>query len=67
MYIVNILFKYIAIDPKWLLELAPKFYRRGDGKTISEEKKKERIKPVFAKGAHDENFWRISRRKGMYM
>ena len=41
MYIVNILFKYIAIDPKWLLELAPKFYRRGDGKTISEEKKKD--------------------------
>ena len=49
------------------MELAPKFYKRGDGKTISEEKKRERINPVFAKGHDDEKFWRISRRHGMYV
>lgn len=57
----------LAIDPKWLIELAPKFYKRSDGKTISKEKKREKINPIFAKGADDDRFWRLSRRKGMYV
>ncbi|EGW31161.1 uncharacterized protein SPAPADRAFT_68356 [Spathaspora passalidarum NRRL Y-27907] len=45
-----------VIEPKWLYELAPKFFRQGEG----ENKKQEKIVPLF-KGNKDE--WRLSTQK----
>jgi ATP-dependent RNA helicase DHX8/PRP22 len=53
----------LAIDPKWLVELAPNFFRKCDENQISRRKKRERLEPLFDK-FHAPNEWRLSRRKG---
>ena len=53
----------IAVDPKWLVEVAPRFYKRADPNTISQQKKSERIVPLFDKYAENPNDWRISRQR----
>ena len=53
----------VAIDPKWLIELAPKFYKQASGKTLSKEKKQEKLKPVFFIPSRDDT-WRMSKKKG---
>ena len=53
----------VAIDPKWLIELAPKFYKQSSGKTLSKEKKQEKLKPVFFIPSRDDT-WRMSKKKG---
>lgn len=54
----------IAIDPKWLVELAPKFFTRADptnGK-LSKSKAKEKIEPLFDR-FNPKDSWRLSKRK----
>ncbi|VDL60323.1 unnamed protein product [Hymenolepis diminuta] len=49
-----------TIDPKWLVEYAPKFFKFGDPTKLSKAKKSMRIEPLFNK--HEEkDSWRISR------
>jgi ATP-dependent RNA helicase DHX8/PRP22 len=49
------------IEPKWLLEYAPEFYRQSDPNKISAAKRAQTIEPLFDKNK-DPNEWRISRR-----
>jgi len=51
-----------AIDPKWLVEFAPAFFRVGDATKLSTFKKNQRIDPLHNK-YEDANAWRISRVK----
>ncbi len=51
-----------AIEPAWLLELAPKFYKQHDPQKLSAAKRRERIQPLFDK-YRDPNEWRLSKRK----
>lgn len=53
----------MAIDPKWLVELAPRFFRGADPTKLSRRKKYERIEPLYDR-YNDPNAWRLSRRKG---
>jgi len=53
----------LAIEPKWLTELAPKFYRSADPTRLSKRKRKEKIEPLYDR-YHPPNEWRLSRRKG---
>lgn len=53
----------MAIEPKWLTEMAPRFYQFTDPKKISKIKQKERIEPLYDK-YHPANEWRLSRRMG---
>ena len=53
-----------AIDPKWLTELAPRFYTKADPTKLSRRKQKEKIEPLFDRYAEDQNAWRLSKRKG---
>ncbi|VDO05566.1 unnamed protein product [Rodentolepis nana] len=49
-----------TIDPKWLVEYAPKFFKFGDTTKLSKAKKSMRIEPLYNK--HEEkDSWRISR------
>lgn len=48
------------IDPKWLVEVAPNFYRVAD--SLSKRKQKERIEPLFNK-FEEKDSWRLSKVK----
>jgi len=49
-----------AIDPKWLVEFAPKFFRMGDPTKLSKQKKQMRLEPLYNR-YEEPNSWRISR------
>ncbi|GMT11324.1 hypothetical protein PFISCL1PPCAC_2621, partial [Pristionchus fissidentatus] len=51
-----------AIDPKWLVEYAPSFFKMGDSTKLSNFKKNQKIDPLFDK-YNDANAWRITRVK----
>ena len=36
-----------ALDPKWLVEFAPAFFKFGDPTKLSKRKKQERIEPLY--------------------
>ncbi|XP_039268020.2 ATP-dependent RNA helicase DHX8-like [Styela clava] len=48
------------IDPKWLVEFAPKFFRMGDPTRLSKQKKQLRLEPLYNR-YEEPNSWRISR------
>lgn len=52
-----------AIDPKWLVELAPNFFKRSDPTKLSKAKKAEKIEPLFDR-FNPKDAWRLSKRKG---
>jgi ATP-dependent RNA helicase DHX8/PRP22 len=53
----------MAIDPKWLVELAPQFYKRSDPNRLSNAKRKEKIEPLFDR-FRPKDMWRLSKRRG---
>jgi len=53
----------MAIDPKWLTELAPRFFRKADPRQLSKRKRMERIEPLYDR-FNDPNAWRLSKRRG---
>ena len=36
-----------AIDPRWLVEFAPGFFRFGDPTRLSKRKKQEKVEPLY--------------------
>ena len=50
----------IAIDPKWLVEFAPAFFKFTDQTKLSKFKKNQRLEPLCNK-YEEANSWRISR------
>jgi ATP-dependent RNA helicase DHX8/PRP22 len=53
----------IAIDPRWLIELAPAFYRRASPAEITERKRNERIAPLSDHLRRHERDWRITEQR----
>lgn len=51
-----------AIDPKWLTEAAPTFFRVADANKISKRKRQEKIEPLFNR-YEKPNQWRLSKVK----
>lgn len=49
-----------VVDPKWLVEVAPTFFKVADANKISKRKRNERIEPLYNK-FEKPNEWRISR------
>lgn len=49
-----------TIDPKWLVEFAPSFFKQGDPTKLSKYKKNQRLEPLYNK-YEEPNAWRISR------
>ena len=52
-----------AIEPKWLSEVAPTFFRVADQNRISKRKQAEKIEPLFDRFAQDKDSWRLSKVK----
>lgn len=53
----------MAIDPKWLPDIAPRFFKRADPHKASRHKRSMKIEPLHDKH-NDANSWRLSRRRG---
>ncbi|KAI3447144.1 hypothetical protein Pfo_003809 [Paulownia fortunei] len=51
-----------VIDPKWLVELAPRFFKVADPTKMSRRKRQERIEPLYDR-YHEPNSWRLSKRR----
>ena len=49
-----------TVDPKWLVEFAPAFFKFSDPTKLSKFKQTQRIEPLFNK-FEEPNSWRISR------
>jgi ATP-dependent RNA helicase DHX8/PRP22 len=55
----------MLIEPKWLVELAPNFFRRGDPNKPSSKRYQEKLQPLYDyRMAADPVAWRLSKRKG---
>jgi len=50
----------LVIEPQWLIDLAPNFFKKTDVSKISRIKQSEKIEPLFKHGEQDGS-WRISR------
>ncbi len=50
------------MDPKWLVELAPRFFKVADPTKLSKRKRQERIEPLYDR-YHEPNSWRLSKRR----
>ncbi|KAF2615212.1 hypothetical protein F2Q70_00013536 [Brassica cretica] len=51
-----------VIDPKWLVELAPRFFKVAYPTHMSKRKRQERIEPLYDR-YHEPNSWRLSKRR----
>ncbi|KAL4563815.1 hypothetical protein LXL04_027861 [Taraxacum kok-saghyz] len=47
-----------VVDPKWLVELAPRFFKVSDPTKMSKRKRQERIEPLYDR-YHEPNSWRL--------
>jgi ATP-dependent RNA helicase DHX8/PRP22 len=50
------------VDPKWLVELAPSFFKVADPTQMSRRKRNETLEPLYNR-YEEPNSWRISRAK----
>ena len=53
----------IAIEPRWLPELAPNYFTIVDPNRMSKLKRQEKLESLFNRNAADQNAWRLSKRK----
>lgn len=49
-----------AIDPRWLVELAPSFFRASNPAQLTDKKKRQKIVPLYDRFSKDQNAWRLS-------
>ncbi len=49
-----------AIEPKWLVEFAPAFFKASDPTKLSKRKRQEKIEPLYNR-FEEADSWRISR------
>lgn len=53
-----------TIDPRWLVDVAPRYFKYSNPNYLSKRKKNEKIEPLYNK-YEDPNAWRLSKRRGM--
>ena len=46
-----------AVDPKWLVEFAPAFFKFSDPTKLSRRKRQERIEPLYNRCVHVTCMW----------
>jgi len=51
-----------VIEPKWLVEFAPQFFKVADANKISKQKKQEKIEPLYNKYEKPDE-WRLKVRR----
>lgn len=53
----------MTIEPKWLVELAPQFYKSADPNKRTRQKRMQNIEPLYD-SFNPPNSWRLTKRKG---
>jgi ATP-dependent RNA helicase DHX8/PRP22 len=53
-----------AIEPKWLVEVAGRFFKNVNPNVMSKRKRNEKLEPLHNK-YEDPNAWRLSKRRGL--
>lgn len=53
----------MTVEPKWLVELAPAFFKKGDATKLSKRKRNEKIEPLYDRH-NPPDAWRLSKRRG---
>ena len=53
----------MAIDSKWLVELAPRRFQQADPNQISKQKRREKLEPLYDR-FNEPGAWRLSKRRG---
>lgn len=53
----------MTVDPKWLVELAPKFFKTADPTRMTKAKRMMKIEPLYDR-FNPPNSWRLSKRRG---
>lgn len=53
----------VAVDPKWLVELAPAFYRKASPTEITRRKRSEHLAPLEDRYREHERDWRITEQR----
>ncbi len=53
----------MAIEPKWLVELAPQFYQQADPHKMTKQKRMLKLEPLYDR-FNPPDSWRLSRRRG---
>ena len=53
----------MVIDAKWLVELAPSFYKSADPSKMTKAKRMQKIEPLYDR-FNPPDSWRLSKRKG---
>ncbi len=53
----------LVIEPKWLVEIAPAFFKQSDPTKLSRAKRHERIEPLHDR-RNPKDAWRLSKMKG---
>ena len=53
----------MAVESKWLVELAPRFFRKADPNQLTRQKRREKIEPLFNKHSQNQDEWRLSKRR----
>lgn len=51
------------IDPKWLVELAPRFFKPAPSTKLSKRKRSEKLEPLYDRFADPSQPWRLSKRR----
>jgi ATP-dependent RNA helicase DHX8/PRP22 len=50
----------VFVDPKWLVEMAPGFYRRAEPGEVTDRKRRQRLAPLADNLRRHERDWRIT-------
>ena len=53
----------VVIDPKWLPEVAPNYFKKANPTHLTKRKRAERIEPLYDRFAANKDDWRLSRRR----
>lgn len=53
----------MTVEPKWLVELAPRFFKMADNTKLSKRKRMEKIEPLYDR-FNPPDLWRLSKRRG---
>jgi ATP-dependent RNA helicase DHX8/PRP22 len=53
----------MVVDPHWLVELAPRFYKASDPTRLSKAKRRQKIEPLFDR-FNPPDSWRLTKRLG---
>lgn len=52
----------VAVDPNWLIEMAPRFFKASNRAQMSTRKRQVRLEPLYDR-YQEPNSWRLSRRR----